>query len=353
MYKTLSNGLVALVTLCLIITCQDKQSDKEIDISLKDYSLTEVKITSVTEKSFEYFISVPGKIRSKYEAIVINESLGHVTSINYRNGDFVRSGEIVAQIENERELLALERAEIFLKEKQLAFEDAKLSYNGIRDSAKMNSILSNLSLISGLTAAELNVRESKLNLSKTNLRSPISGVLSSLKLKQYNPISANQIAFIIYNPDTLLIDCLVTEDDAVLLKENLKADCILTGGNTAFTAKLLNVNPRVDEVKRLVEVTLAIDGIHKFFPGMSTHVTMKIPLQKCLVIPKEGIVIKSGKSVVFTFENGNAKWNYVKTGRENGSEIEVVEGLKILDKVIITNNLQLSHESPVKLINDN
>ena len=65
------------------------------------------------------------------------------------------------------------------------------------------------------------------------------------------------------------------------------------------------------------------------------------------MVAKEAIVMKSGKPVVFTEENGLAKWNYVSTGRENGKEIEILSGIKAGQNVIVSNNLQLAHDAPI------
>lgn len=97
----------------------------------------------------------------------------------------------------------------------------------------------------------------------------------------------------------------------------------------------------------LVKVVLQLEGTSKAFPGMHVNVRMRLPFKSNIIVLKEAIVIRSGKQVVFTAVNGKAYWNYVKTGRENGKEIEVLEGLKTGDNVIISNNLQLAHDAPV------
>lgn len=47
--------------------------------------------------------------------------------------------------------------------------------------------------------------------------------------------------------------------------------------------------------------------------------------EKAAVVPKTAVVLRGGRSVVFTYEAGLAKWNYVTTGLDNGWKIEIVE----------------------------
>src|SRR5690606_4084492 len=88
-------------------------------------------------------------------------------------------------------------------------------------------------------------------------------------------------------------------------------------------------------------------GRYNLFPGMNCTAEIKILLTETLVVPKEALVIRNGKNVVFTLENGKARWNYVVAGRQNGEEVEILEGLSNGQKAITTNNLQLAHETPV------
>lgn len=53
--------------------------------------------------------------------------------------------------------------------------------------------------------------------------------------------------------------------------------------------------------------------------------------------------------MIFTAEEGLARWNYINTGRENGREVEILEGLEEGKAVIMTNNLQLAHDALVKI----
>ena len=65
---------------------------------------------------------------------------------------------------------------------------------------------------------------------------------------------------------------------------------------------------------------------------------------------KRAIVYHSGKPVLFTFSNGKAQWIDIELGMENGEEVEVLSGLKLPSRVIISNNLQLAHNVSVKEI---
>jgi hypothetical protein len=73
-----------------------------------------------------------------------------------------------------------------------------------------------------------------------------------------------------------------------------------------------------------------------------------------MVVPKTSIVLRAGKQVLFTLKDSIAMWNYVQTGLENMTEYTLVDweasGLQEGMTIITTGNVDLAHESPVKII---
>ena len=83
---------------------------------------------------------------------------------------------------------------------------------------------------------------------------------------------------------------------------------------------------------------------------MNVRVSVQRSLGKQLVVPKTAVVLRSGKQVVFTLVDGHAYWNYVRAGLETADSYTLLEGLKEGDGVITSGNINLAHESPVKVI---
>jgi membrane fusion protein (multidrug efflux system) len=100
-----------------------------------------------------------------------------------------------------------------------------------------------------------------------------------------------------------------------------------------------------------VQLHFRMQNANKLLPGMNANVQIRIPNSQNVVIPKQAVVMRSGKAVVFTENKGFAQWNYVTLGAENNSEVEITEGLESNLPVIITNNFQLAHEAPVEIVN--
>ncbi|WP_205896694.1 efflux RND transporter periplasmic adaptor subunit, partial [Pseudomonas viridiflava] len=139
----------------------------------------------------------------------------------------------------------------------------------------------------------------------------------------------------------------VLETDIANLKIGQKADIIPISGNSKFAATITDINPLVDE-NGLVNVRLKILNTNGLLPGMNATCSIHVPSSLCIAVPKQAVIMRNGKAVIFTIEGGQAKWNYVVLGKDNGLEVEVKDGLKVGQKAIISNNVQLSNGALVK-----
>jgi hypothetical protein len=83
---------------------------------------------------------------------------------------------------------------------------------------------------------------------------------------------------------------------------------------------------------------------------MNVRVSIHRSVGKQLVVPKGAVVLRSGKQVVFTLSGNKAYWNYVHTGLENADSYTITDGLKEGATIITSGNINLAHESPVKVI---
>jgi hypothetical protein len=87
----------------------------------------------------------------------------------------------------------------------------------------------------------------------------------------------------------------------------------------------------------------------RLLEGMNIRAVLEKRLPNQLVVPKSAVVLRSGKPVVFTYDeaSGLAKWNYVTVLHENDTHAAIGEGLRAGDLVIYEGNLNLDHDAKV------
>ncbi len=330
----------------LLTTCSPREKVNEPDPQSlrKEIPPTEVETVLARRRPFEDLIQAPARIESRRDVQVKFGRAGTVKEVRIQNGQRVKKDQLLAVLDYDRQQLQLQKAKIAHEEKQLIFRDQMLSYEGF-DTARQKRAENTIRITSGLAAAEAALREAELEYRHTFVTAPMAGVVSDVQVKAGNPVTEGQLFCRLHNPDELIAVAEVIETDVLFVKTG--NDVVIKVNGQEETGHVVEINPRVDEKTGLVKVSILLAGKTPLLPGMRAQAIIKVPGNRHIVVPKQAVVMRSGRAVVFTAEEGLAKWNYVTTGRENGQEVEILEGLEEGKAVIITNNLQLAHDTPV------
>lgn len=94
-----------------------------------------------------------------------------------------------------------------------------------------------------------------------------------------------------------------------------------------FLGTIGTINPVIDDESRTARVTVTIpnrDG--RILPGMYARVSLEARrYPDRILVPKEAVLPRDGRTMVFVFQDGLAKWTYVITGLENDSLVEITD----------------------------
>lgn len=307
---------------------------------------TEARITSL-----DATLHSNGTLLAARQQSLLFPVSGFLLLSHHRQGDRVKKGDLLFQLD-QREL------ELQVRKLRSAYERAQINYQetllGFGATGQSNDergiqIRKNIALSSGLADAKLNLEEAENILDQTTLRAPFDGILANINAVPGNYIEANKPVATFYDPSSLVVKFRLPEASALAVQKGAKVNI-----NPFFieslrlSGQVIEVNPSVDE-NGMVELTAGSFTHKALLPGMNVEVEVKVPLPPTLIAPKEAVVFRSGRPVIFTYENGRAKWNYVKLGVENGKEVQVLEGLKEGDQIITTNIILLDHDSPVEI----
>lgn len=311
---------------------------------------TEVKVSLAVVKPFTHHIESNGKIEAAQVAELQFKTGGLLKELKARNGQRVKKGTKIAQLDDQEAQLRLRKAESVLKIAQFEYQNKMLSYGKNElAGAHGNTIKESIRYSSGLAAAEIDREEAQIKLAHTRVLTPFTGLIANVQYKTGNYVNAGDKLCDLFNPAKLVVTSSILESDLGKLQLGQKAAIFpLSSSDQTFEAILAEINPQVDATG-LIGIKLAIQNPGKrLLPGMNVKLSLAIPKYEALVVPKEAVVVRSGKQVVFVAEDGLAKWHYVTTGLDNGDEVEIIEGLEEGMAIITSNNLQLAHDAPVK-----
>lgn len=350
---------VFLFALFLIVcaSCKEEKEesqDQPLEAFRGEVAATPVRIAKSEKRTFDYLINASGKIEAAEQVKIIAERPGYLIELTVKEGDFVEKGKILARLDQTESLLTLEKANIELKNAKANYQSEILSFESIMNSGdtdRIAQVQEQLKAKSGLFSAEIAVKEAQMDLDKTVIKSPISGRIADLKSKRGSLVKSGDEMLEVINTAALELKVKVLESDINLISLGQKAEILPVGGGEGISGSVKSINPKVDE-NGLVQVNILINGGKGLLPGMNARAIIRAPQNNSIVVPKQALVYRSGRPVVFTIEKEESKWNYVEVGKDNGQEVEILSGIESGMTVITSNNLQLAHQAPVQILKD-
>ncbi|MFD2037617.1 efflux RND transporter periplasmic adaptor subunit [Belliella marina] len=348
---------IAAILLATTLSCEEeKKESQEIpsDSFRAEVAATPVRVAKAEQRTFDYLINATGKIEAIDQVKVVTQRQGILSDLNVKEGDYVEKGAVLAKLDDSEARFRHEKAKIAFKNSQVNYDSDILSFSSImesEDDERKTSLVDQLKSKSGLFSAEIDLKEAELEIEKSTIKAPISGKVADLKIKKGSLVSNGEDFMEIINVNALELKVKVLESDINLISIGQKAEVYPVSGGTEITGTVRSINPKVDE-NGLVQVSLLVNGSKGLLPGMNARAIIRAPQTNSIVVPKQALVYRSSRAVVFTIENNESKWNYVEVGKDNGKEVEILSGIEAGNTVITTNNLQLAHQAPIQIVKD-
>lgn len=331
---------------------KDDASEKGVETVLPD-SKNEVTVIRLKKEAFNHELLSNGKVAARGMADLKFESGEMIAHIWVKNGDRVRKGQKLAELDKFKLNNQLLQTEDAMKKAELELQDVLIGQGyTTEDRSKVPEETMRLAKVkSGYDQTRAKYELAKYNVEHATLTAPFDGVVANLFAKPYNPANTAEVFCTIIDTRGLEVDFTVLESELPLIKNGDKV--VITPYADAASVcegKIAEINPLVDE-KGMVRVKATADGKGKLFSGMNVRVSVHRSLGEQLVIPKSAVVLRSGKQVVFTVKRGEtAQWNYIHTAFENMDSYSVADGLAEGDTVVVSGNINLAHEAPVTMV---
>lgn len=347
--------LLAFLNGCAPKTTESKENES-VETRLVS-APNEVTVMPLKRKVFEHQLVSNGKVTATEYADLTFETAAVISRIYVKNGDRVSKGQKLAELDKFKLQNALEQAETSLAQAELELKDVLIGqgYSPSQMDQVPDDIKKLASLKSGYEQSKANCEMARHELERAVLTAPFSGIVANLFTKEHNTASMTEPFCRIINNGSMEVDFNVLESELPLLHVGDRVSVTpYTTSGIVYNGKVTSINPVVDE-QAMVRVKALVEGRPTtLFDGMNVKVSVFRSVDHALVIPKSAVVLRSGKQVVFTLKNGQAYWNYVHTVLENMNEYTLTEnGDDVLhegDTLIVTGNVNLAHETPVKVI---
>ncbi|MBN2070607.1 MAG: efflux RND transporter periplasmic adaptor subunit [Candidatus Krumholzibacteriota bacterium] len=344
--------ILILIPFLLFSSCGKDDDSVETEIS------TPVSVEEIRLKSIEQFSIATGTVNSSREATLKSEKRGDyhlltnpVTGRQLSLGDPVRKGQVIIHLENieEQNSIRIDSRKLNLETSRLDFEKQKSLYEkgGVTLTELKNSERTYMD-------ARYDYDNALIQQSKLDITAPFDGIITTLPYYTSGTmIEAGNIMVQIMDYSDLYLEVSLPGKDLGKIEAGYSVRIMNYAiPDDTLSGKVTQVSPTLDPETRSFRASIDVRNDDLLLrPGMFVKAEIIVAMHdSTIVIPKEIILVKQRGKTVFIVEKGAAQERMIITGLENPDEIEVLEGLKKDDRLVIKGFETLRNRSKVKVI---
>lgn len=369
----------------------DEEKDDESSKKRRERT-TSVNAARVVQSDLVVPIIAEGTVRARHSADVRFELEGRLQRIHVQDGETISKGQIIAAIdareyevaaeearskylealsllaieqdtlntmeipsslkEQFKELERLEKSGKITHDERLARE-IKLEVEALKDGIYRVEIAASRS---GVSTARTALERARLNLERTKIRAPFAGVVTNLVLSEGEQVTKGQSICTLINNVDIEAEVGVLEADMANLETGRPALLVVPALGETLQVQVDVISPQFDRETRTCQVLLRFRSEEgRIRPGMFVRAIIAGErFENKLLVPKEAILTRDGRPLLFKIEDDRSKWLYLRLGKSNDYLVEVervLQGGTLAqdDLVIVSDHLTLAHDAKVKV----
>jgi membrane fusion protein, multidrug efflux system len=249
---------------------------------------------------------------------------GRVRATGVEEGDWVAAGQVLAELDNDRQKVELRRTEL-----RLAEQERKLAR---AEQMRVESLISQEEYDAQRTArdqAEAERDLAAINLTDTFVRAPFAGQITARQVVAGQQVQAGQTAFAVAEFHPLRVRVHLPEIVAAKIRLDDRVALETDAAAGEVVGRVERISPVVDPATGTVQVTLRLP--EKAAVRVGGFVKARLTTDRksdVLAIPKLALVDEGGLRSVFVAEADTARKIEITTGLYDETHVEVLSGLE-------------------------
>jgi membrane fusion protein (multidrug efflux system) len=294
-------------------------------------------------------VEAVGTLKADQSINVSSEVDGRIDAIPGKEGEFVKKGELLVQLDQQ-----ITKAELAEAESDLSL--AKATYGRRKNLAtrQFATRQSEDEALANLRAAEARAASARARFEKTSVHAPFDGELG-LRSKSVGAYArAGDAIFMLTSVDPIFVDFRVPELKSARAEPGQKVAVNVPAlGIEALEGEVTAVDPALDEAGRSLAVRAKLPNKEgKMRAGMFAQVSLVYSTPRdVLVVPERAVFLQHDGSYVYRARDGKAELAKVMLGERHVGEVEVLDGLAASDDVITDGQIKLHPGAAVTLLN--
>lgn len=338
-----------VATVSVLAACggkSDKDKSTQPAAGGRAQGIARVDAYVVKPQSFAENIEVPGSVIANETTEIHPEISGRIVYLNVAEGRQVAKGTLLAKLYDEDMQGQLKKLQVQLQIANTNEERSGqlLKIQGI-SKADYDASLLNVNNIK----ADIDIIRTQIT--RTEIRAPFSGKLGLKNISPGAYVTPTTIIAAINQTGELKLDFTVPEKYTGKIKLGQIVSFTYEGSNKRYNAKVIATESAVMENTRSLKVrSLVLAKDEGLLPGAFAKVQLNFdPDPAAILVPTQAILPQARGKKVILLDSGRAKFVEVVTGVRDSARVQVLEGLKSGDTVVVTGLLTIRPDAKLQV----
>ena len=339
----------------------------------------EVTVVSAAPQTTPATFEFTGKTESSRSVEIRARVEGYLDKIAYTEGDFVRTGQLLFQLDPQPFQAALDNARGDLARAEAQLANARATLARVRPLAKANAlsqkdlddaVAAERSAQAQVQSAKAQTRTAELNLGYTSIKSPLDGLSSKSEFRQGSLVSpgASSLMTTIVQLDPIWVNFGIGENEMLRLRtegaagrlkgpgiDKLEVELVQADGSVfPQKGRITFVAPTVDQQTGTVTLRAEIpnsDPKNRLVPGQFVRVRIQgASRPNTIMVPQRAVMQGPQGKFVYVVADDKAEAKPVQVGEFYGEQWIVTSGLSGNEQVIVDGAIKVRPGAPVKVV---
>ncbi|MBP2665964.1 MAG: efflux transporter, family, subunit [Firmicutes bacterium] len=271
-----------------------------------------------------------GTVKARTVSVISAKFMGNVTEVRVRQGDTVRAGQLLLNIDAEDVARAMEAA---LSQKELADVTAVRYRKLFAENAVPRQQLDEVE--SRRKTADAEYARAVANLGFARITSPIDGVVTDRRIDPGSMASPGTSLLTVEDTSGFSVETQADERMVGRVVVGMPVEVHIGSIGRAIQGRVVEVSPSMDTVTHSFFVKVAMED-PALRTGFYAKVSFPLGSRKALLAPVGSIVTKGQLIGVYVVdEQGVISYRLVKTGKTVDGQVEILSGLSVGDRIVI------------------
>ena len=340
---SLYRSFFAYLTAAILVTACNSDSDLNINAKKTQQTIHRVEVIAVEKKPVFLVQTVSGTLEAVTKIRLYNEESGRIIKLPYHEGDSVKKGDLLVQLDNE--LLKTDVAKATASKDQAEVDLSRVK------KLLPKKISTEEEVARARTILDLAIAEEKRQLTRlkrTSIKAPIDGLITKRFYEPGDMLAQQTHIHSIIDPTALRLKVSLAERWISLVTTNqvitLRIDAL---GDKTFSATIVRIHPTIDASTHKGIIEIQLDPVPEGAKvGQFARAEIELKATDRLVVPVHTIHYDPEGTYVFRIvasEDGKtvAEKVFFEQGQQFGSVTEVLTALQPGDHIVTRGYLGL------------